>query len=89
MAGGKPEEEKSYWARVGVINGAVSFLEMYWSEQLRLAYATRKIHHSLVESAGGDGMTWLDVMVFSGIAFVIGCCIGCMIRDSKERTKDR
>ncbi len=30
---GKPEEEKSYWARVE-INGAVSFLEMYWSEQL-------------------------------------------------------
>ena len=24
-------------------------------------------------------MTWLDVMVFSGIAFVIGCCVGCMI----------
>lgn len=29
----KPEEEKSYLTRVE-INGVVSFLEMYWGEQL-------------------------------------------------------
>lgn len=35
-------------------------------------------NNSLVESAGGEGMSWLDVMVFSGLAFVIGCSIGAM-----------
>ncbi len=30
-------------------------------------------------------MTWFDVMIFSGLTFIIGCCIGTMVEIQRKR----